>query len=108
MAIELPRAARVVRPYFHGIVAENDPLIAHPNFGERTPRREQMLYLPRRSVMISVDEVDRLAGNLVAIEGNCLWSSHAEVPEEIEHVIRLHRRIHALDDRLVHLLRVPE
>jgi hypothetical protein len=108
MAIELPRPARVVRPDLHGIVAENDPLLAHPNFGERIPRGEQVLYLPRRSVVISVDEVDRLAGNLIAIDGNCLWSSHAEVPEEIEHVIRLYRRIHALDNSRVHFLRVRE
>lgn len=69
-----------------------------------------MLNLPRRAVVISVDEVDRPAGDLIAIEGkgNCLWSSHAEVPEEIEHVIRLHRRIHALHDSRVHLLRVRE
>jgi hypothetical protein len=67
-----------------------------------------VLYLPRRSVVISVDEVDRLAGNLIAIEGDCLWSSHAEVPEEIEHVIRLHRRIHALHNSRVHLMRACE
>lgn len=108
MAIELPRPARMVRPDLHGIVAENDPLLTHPNFGERTPRGEQVLYLPRRSVVISVDEVDRLAGNLIAIEGDCLWSSHAEIPEKIEHVIRLHRRIHALQDSRVHLLRIRE
>ena len=108
MAIELPRPTRVVRPNLHGVVAENDPLLANPNFRKRTPRRKQVLYFSRRSVVISVDEVDRLAGNLIAIEGNCFWSSHAEVPEEIEHVIRLHRRVQALDDRLVHLLRVRE
>jgi hypothetical protein len=108
MAIELPRPARVLRPDLHGIVTENDPLLTHPNFGERTPRGEQVLYLSSRIVVISVDEVDGLAGNLIAIEGNCFWSSHAEVPEEIEHVVWLHRRIHAFDDRLVHLLRVRE
>src|ERR1700722_21009427 len=108
MAIELPRPARVLRPDLHGIVAENDPLLTHPNFGERTPRGEQVLYLSSRIVVIYVYEVDLLAANLIAIEGNCFWSSHAEVPEEIEHVVRLHRRIHEFEDRLVHLLRVRE
>src|SRR5271170_7368734 len=98
MAIKLPRPARVVRPDLHGVVAENNPLLANSNFGERTPRREQVLHLSRSSVVISVDEVDCLAGNLIAVEGNCFRSSHAEVPEEIEHVMSLHRRIHALDE----------
>jgi hypothetical protein len=108
MAIELPRPARVLRPHLHGIVAENDPLLTHPDLGERTPRGKQVLYLSSRIIVISVDEVDRLAGNLIAIESNCFWSSHAKVPEEIEYVVRLHRRIHPFDDCLVHLLRVRE
>ncbi len=67
-----------------------------------------MLHLPRRSVVIAVDEVDRLAGDLIAIEGDGLGSAHAKVPEEIEHIVLLHRRIHALQDGRIHLSCVRE
>lgn len=93
MAVELPSPARMVRPDPHCIVAENNPLFVYPNFGERAPRCEQVLHLPRSSVVISVNEVDGLAGNLIAIDNYRLWSSHTEVPEEIEQVAWLHRRI---------------
>jgi hypothetical protein len=67
-----------------------------------------MLYLPRGSVVISVDEVDRLAGKLIAIEDDGLGPAHAEVPEEVEHVTGLNRRIHAIHDGSVHLPSVYE
>jgi hypothetical protein len=108
MSIELPRPARVLRPHLHGIVAENDSLFAHLDLGQGTPRREDLLYLPRRPVMVSVNEMDCLAGDLIAIEGDGLRAAHAEVSEEIEHVIRLDQRIRALQDGGVHLSRVRE
>ncbi len=108
MSIELPRSARVLRPHLHGIVAENDSLVTHLDLGQRTPRREDLLYLPGRPVVVSVNEVDRLAGDLIAIEGDGLWASHAEVSEEIEHVIWLDQRIQTLQDGGIHLPRVSE
>jgi hypothetical protein len=89
-------------------VAENDPLLAYPNLRERTPRREQVLHLPCRSIVISVDEVDRLAGNLIAVKGYSLWPSHAEVAKEIDHVVRLDQGIQTFQDGRVHLPRVRE
>jgi hypothetical protein len=89
-------------------VAKNDTLLTHLDLRKRTSRREDVLYLSRRSVVIAVDEVDRLAGNLIAIEGDGLRSAHAKVPEEIEHVTLLHRRIHALQEGRIHLSRVRE
>jgi hypothetical protein len=89
-------------------VAENDSLLAHLDLGQRTPRREDLLYLPRRPVVVSVNEMDCLAGDLIAIEGDGLWAAHAEVSEEIEHVIRLDQRIQTLQDGRVHLSRVCE
>ncbi len=108
MSIELPRPARVLRPHLHGIVAENDPLVAYLDLGKRTPRREDLLYLPRRPVVVSVNEMDCLAGDLIAIEGDGLRAAHAEVTEEIEHVIWLDQRIQTLQDGRIHLSRVCE
>ncbi len=108
MSIELPRPARVLRPHLHGIVAEDDPLVAYLDLGQRTPRREDLLYLPRRPVVVSVNEVDCLAGDLIAIEGDGLRAAHAEVTEEIEHVIWPDQRIQTLQDGRVHLPRVCE
>ncbi len=108
MSIDLPRPARVLRPNLHGIVAENDPLVAYLDLGQGTPRREDLLYLPRRPVVVPVNEVDCLAGDLIAIEGDGLRAAHAEVTEEIEHVIRLDQRIQTLQDGHVHLPRVCE
>jgi hypothetical protein len=89
-------------------VAENDSLLTHLDLGQRTPRREDLLYLPRRPVVVSVNKVDSLAGDLIAIEGDGLRAAHAEVSEEIEHVIRLDQRIQTLQDGRVHLPRVCE
>jgi hypothetical protein len=89
-------------------VAKNDPLLAHFDLGERTPRREEVLRFPRRFVVISVDEVDRLTGNLLTIGRYGFRSAHAKVAEELEHVIWLHRIIPALQDGPVHLLRIRE
>jgi hypothetical protein len=89
-------------------VAENDPLVAYLDLGQGTPRREDLLYLPRRPVVVSVNEVDCLAGDLIAIEGDGLRAAHAEIPEEIEHVIWLDQRIQTLQDGCVHLSRVCE
>jgi hypothetical protein len=89
-------------------MAENDPLLAHLDLGQRTPRREDLRYLPCRPVVISINEVDCLAGDLIAIKGNGLRAAHAEVSEEIEHVIRLDQRIQTLQDGCVHLPRVRE
>jgi hypothetical protein len=83
-------------------------LVAHLDLGQRTPRGEDLLYLPGRPVVVSVNEVDCLAGDLIAIEGDGLRAAHAEVTEEIEHVIWLDQRIQTLQDGRVHLPRVCE
>ncbi len=57
---------------------------------------------------MAVDEVDCLAGNLFAIEGDGLRPAHGRVTEEREQLVRLHRRIHALQDCRVQLLCVCE
>ena len=67
-----------------------------------------MLRLPRRFVVISVDEVDRLTGNLLSIGRYGFGSAHTKVSEKIENIIRLHRSIQSLQDGRVHLLRVGE
>ncbi len=108
MTVELPGSARVMRPDLHRVVTKNYPLCAHFDLGERTPGREEVLRLPRCFIVISFDEMNRFAGNLFAKGGYGLRSAHAKVSEEIEHVIRFHRSIQALQDDRVHLLRAHE
>jgi hypothetical protein len=105
MPIELLCLTRMLRPDLHRVMAENDALLANPNLGKRVPKGEQVLDLPCHFVLVSVNEMDRLATKLIATEGDCLRSSNAEVTKEIEHVSRFHRRIHAFHDGRIHLLR---
>jgi hypothetical protein len=58
--------------------------------------------------VVSVNEVDCLAGDLIPVEGDGLRAAHAEVPEEIEHIIGLDQGIQTLQDGRVHLPRVCE
>ncbi len=82
MSIEMPRPARVLRPQLHGIVAQNNSLVAHLDLDQRTPRRENLLYLPCRPVVVSVDEMDCLAGDLIAIEGDGLRAAMQKSPRK--------------------------
>jgi hypothetical protein len=64
-------------------MAKNDPLLANRNLGQRTPRREEMLKLPRRLVVIAVDEMDGLARQSIAVCRHFVVLAETEISEEI-------------------------
>ena len=53
---------------------------------------------------ISGQRKDLLAANLPTVLQNPRLASDAEISQEIESVIRLHRSIQAFKDRLIHLV----
>ena len=65
-----------------------------------------MLELSHCFVVIAFSKVNCPARQPLPICGHLFRLSHAEVTKEIEDVIRLDTRIHAVRDRIVHLLRV--
>src|SRR5271166_3332217 len=98
----------MVRPYLHRVMAKNDPLLANMNARQRTPRREEMLKLPRRLVVIAVDEMDGLASQPVAICRHAVVLAETEISEEIKHVVGLHAGIQSIHNHLIHLPRIRE
>lgn len=65
-----------------------------------------MLKLPRRLVVITLNEVDCPAGQPIAICRHIIRSAQAEISEKIKRVMGLHRGIQSINDDFIHLLRV--
>lgn len=65
-----------------------------------------MLKLARSPVVVAFDKVDGPASQPLSIGGHTFRSSQAEVPEEIENIVRFGASVDTLADRFVHLLRV--
>lgn len=63
-----------------------------------------MLEFPRSLIVISLDEVDCLAGEALPIRDASFHASKAEVSHEVEDIIWLDAGIHTLNERIVHLL----
>ena len=89
-------------------MAKNDPLLANMNLGQRTPRREEMLKLPRRLVVIAVDEMDGLASEPIAICCHAIVLAETEISEEIKCVLGLHTGVQSIHNHLIHLPRICE
>ena len=89
-------------------MAKYDPLLANRNLGQRTPRREEMLKLPRRLVVIAVDKMDGLASQPAAVRRHAVVLAETEISEEIQCVIGLHKGIQAIHNHLIHLLCIRE
>jgi len=98
----------MVRPNLHRIMAKNDSLLANMNLGQRTPRREEMLKLPRRLIVIAVDEMDGLASQPIAVCRRAVVLAETEISEEIKRVVGLHEGIQAIHNHLIHLPRICE
>ena len=62
-----------------------------------------MLKLPRRLVVITLNEVDCPAGKTIAICRHIIRSAQAEISEKIKRVMGLYRRIQAIHDSFIHL-----
>ena len=67
-----------------------------------------MLKLPRRLVVIAVDEMDGLASQPLAICRHAIVLAETEISEEIHRVIWLHKGIQSIHDHLIHLPRIGE
>jgi hypothetical protein len=108
MPVEMPSATRMVRPHPHSVVAKNDSLLADMNLSQRTPQGKKILKLPRRLIVIALDEMDRPAGQAIAICRHIIRSTQAEISEKIKCVMGLHRGIQSIHDDFIHLLRVSK
>jgi len=102
MSIEVPSALRVARPNPHRIVAKYNSLLRYVDLRQYAPGGEEMLLRSRNLVMIAFDKMDRLTGQALTIGNHLFRSPQAKVPKEIENVVRLHARIHAVCDCIVH------
>src|SRR5665213_3313430 len=98
----------MIRPNLHRVMAKNDPLLANMNLGQRTPGREEMLKLPRRLVVIAVDEMDGLASQPAAVCRHVVVLPETEISEEIQCVVGLHAGVQPTHNHLIHLPRIGE
>ena len=65
-----------------------------------------MLKLPRRLVVIAVDEMDGLASEPIAICRHAIVLAETEISKEIKRVIGLHAGVQSIHNYLIHLPRV--
>jgi len=55
--------------------------------------------------MVSLNKMDRLAVQALAIVRHLFNVPHAEIPKEIERIVRLDVRVHPIHDVRIHLFR---
>ena len=91
-------------PDAHGIVAEHDRLAMYGDFCKVVEPRKLFSQLASFFVVIAGERKDLPATNVLAVLQNPRLASDAEISQEIESVIRLHRSIQTFKDRLIHLL----
>ena len=58
--------------------------------------------------MVSLNKMDRLAVQALAIGRHLFNVPHAEIPKEIERIVRLDVRVHPIRDVRIHLFRARE
>jgi hypothetical protein len=75
------------------------------NFGQRTPGSKDALGFARHFVMVSLNKIDRLAVQALAIGSDFFKATHAKVPKEIERIVLLDVRVHPIRDVRIHLFR---
>ena len=106
VAIEVPDAPRMAPPDAHGVVAKDDALIADMNLRKGAPRGKEGLTLTSRLIVISLDEMDRLARDSIAMSLYVLRASETKISEEIKGISWLHAGIQSFDHGFVHFSRV--
>ena len=67
-----------------------------------------MLKLPRRLVVIPVDEMDGLASQPAAVGHHAVVLAETEISEKIKRVVWLHTGIQSIHNHLIHLSRICE
>src|ERR1035441_4609070 len=98
----------MIRPNLHRVMAKNDPLLGNTNLGQGAPRREEMLKLPRRLVVIAVDEMDGLASQPIAVCRHVVMLGETEISEKIQCVVWLYKGVQSIHNNLIHLPRICE
>ena len=86
-------------------MAENDSLLTHMNFGQRTPGSKDALGFARHFVMVSLHKMNRLAVQALAIGRDFFNAAHAKIPKKIERIVWLDVRVHPIRDARIHLFR---
>jgi len=84
-------------------MAKNDSLLAHMDFGQGTPGSKDTLRFARHFVMVSLNKMDRLAVQALAIGRDFFNAAHAKIPKEIERVVWFDVRVHPISDVRIHL-----
>ena len=67
-----------------------------------------MLKLPRRLIVIAVDEMDGIASQSVTIRRHAVVLAETEISEKIKRVVWLHTGIQSIHNHLIHLPRIRE
>ena len=62
-----------------------------------------MLKLPRRLVVIAVDEMDVLASQPIAVCRHIVMLAETEISEKIQYVVGLHAGVKSIHDHVIHL-----
>jgi len=86
-------------------MAKNDSLLAHMDFGQGTPGGKDALGFARRFVVVSLNKMDRLAVQALAIGRYLFNAAHAKIPKKIERVVLLDVRVHPIRDVRIHRFR---
>ena len=97
-----------MRPDAHRVMAKNDSLLAHMDFGQGTPGSKNALGFARHFVMVSLNKMDSLAVQTLAIGSDFFNAAHAEITDEIQYVIWLDALVHPIHDARIHLFRGRE
>src|ERR1035441_3076984 len=98
----------MMRPDAHRVMAKNDSLLTHMDFGQGTPGSKKALRFARHFVMVSLNKMDRLAVQALAISRHLFSIAHAEIPKKIERIVWLDVRVHPIRDVRIHLFRARE
>ena len=108
MSVEVPRSVMRAIPYPHGVVTDHDGLAMYRDFRKVAEPGELLGEPSNLFVVIARHRKDLLAANLPAVLQSLRLAPVAEIPREIESVIRFHRGIQAFKDGLIHFLDVSK
>jgi hypothetical protein len=108
MSVQVPRSMMRAIPDPHCIVTDHDGLAIYGDFRKVAEPRELLGYLSNLLVVIPWHRKDLPAPNLLAVLQSPDLAPDAEIPKEIEDVIRLNGGVETFEDRLIHFLDVSK
>jgi hypothetical protein len=90
------------------MVAQNNSLPTHADLCQISKPKKAILDFSKRPVMVSLNEEDSLASNLINIPASALVTADAEIAEKIEQILFFDRLVEAVDDLGVHVGHIIE